>query len=378
MVLNEASPMAPDTFSDNISDDVDPYASTPESSTSSTSRSRTLPPSIDLKKLARPIPVLGPMSGYSDLKLRRIIELDAAEMSSILQRPLTLPEWDATAFHMAKMHSYSSYGWPIGSAWGLVQASRTMNEWRFPFYKPNLEKIGAERFDRFLSLRGQMARNAWHTVRFSLYMGLSGVWSGLALTFYGMNVAMVGKRVDERLTDFWNTVKTLDRDELRRRMNLESSVPTQQSKAPTDTTTSFEGTDTDNPQDAQTSQARPDAWADRRAAAARGEPPASTGSLGVRQSRSERRPSTSDFDYDFDDGADDKERALNTSSSERPPQRPQQEGAWDRIRRGNAPQPLPNQPTRPLQGAQGDAWSRIRSSSTGEGEEGDDMMGWRS
>ena len=369
MVLDEASPTAQDTFSvsDNVQDDHDVYSS---SNPPSPSRS-TIPPSIDFSRLSRPMPIFGPALGFNDEMLAKIIQTDASTMAAILQRPLTLPEWEATSFHMAKMQSYSSYGWPLGFAWGGWRAQRTMKEWRFPFYKPNLEKIGRERFDRFLVLRGEMARTAWHSLRFGLYMGLYGSFSKLLVTFYGVNVALTGQRVDERLKEFWDLLKTLDRDEIRRRRLTAGQNPSRQQLEEGFNNYRDMTLGDEQQVETPTPPREQGVWAQRQAAAARGELPGSTGLQS--QSEGADSPQSTSPSFDFDDAS--------PTAREEPQQTAKggQEGAWDRIRRGNGAQPAgtSNQPARPLQGAQGDAWARLRGSgkagggSRGSGNEQD-------
>lgn len=258
-----------------------------------------------------------------------------------------------------------------------------MHEWRFPGYKPDLEKIGRDRFDRFLTLRGEAARMAWQTLRFGVYMGTFGTLSKLIVTMYGVNVGIAGQRVDDRLSEFWEKLRSMDREEIRRRRQSVTTIMgntgPEDSDADGESLGSFEGEDggeaavveqsrtqgMQRGQQLQQSQqtvppGEQGVWARRRAAAARGELPTPMSA----QSQASESPQASGGDFDFDDAS---------PMAREPPQQEarggkQQESSWDRLRRGNGSQPsgLPNQqPNRPLQGAQGDAWARVRGSSGG-------------
>ncbi|KAL9053760.1 MAG: hypothetical protein Q9162_004558 [Coniocarpon cinnabarinum] len=372
MVLDEASPTAPDSFAttDGPQNDFDSFSSA-SPDTPPRSSTAKIPDSIDFTQLPRSMPIAGPLLGYTETHLRSLIEFDARTMSAVMQRPLTLPEWEASAFHMAKLESYASYGWPLGMAWGAYRAQRTMHEWRFPMYKPNLEKIGRERFDRFLSLRGEMARGAWHSMRFGLYMGAFGALSKLVITFFGLNVALMGQRVDTRLKNFWDTLRSLDQEEIRARRLHGASLPSFNASAEDqenlDVAADVEAMD-DSTERRQPSRPTDDqsVWGRRRAAAAKGELPTPASP----PSSAANAPQETSSSFEFDDASPQAK-----GDPQPQPKVGSQETAWDRLRRGNGAQPAtsPPQQTRPLQGAQGDAWANLRRGAEDETSSEDNM-----
>ena len=360
MVLDEASPTA-DSFS---SDDSAFGANTAPRNGSTL----TLPRSIELSTFARPVPIFGAALGYNDDLLKAIVEQDGNHMSRILRRPLTVPEWEAATFHMAKMHSYASYGWPLGTALGGWQAYRTRESWRFPFYKPNLEEVG-HKFNSFGPLKDQAARAAWQSLRFACYQSLIGGAVKVVTTAYAINVAWAGQRMDPRLQDFWSTLRDLKPEEIRERGNTSLSASSEDTADPIDQ----QDIAREYPQEpAPTEQMRrqeppgsrrrvdqSNIWEQRRQAAAKG---------GTMPQAGPTPPAPRDqslTDYDFDDAspmARDVAPAKDASS--------QSGSAWDRVRQGNTPRSLPNQQFNPNQSAQSNAWSRARSSAVGANGQG--------
>ena len=352
MVLDEASPSATDTFAaeDPGSSDVDPYASAPyDTSSSDPKRPAQLPPSVNLREYARPIPILGRVLGYSDSRLKMVVELDGAAISRILQRPLTLPEWEATTFHMAKMQSYASYGWPIGIAIGSWRAYRTMDSWRFPFFKPDLERVG-HRFDSFGTLKGQSARQAWQVMRFTSHSVFWGLNSKLICTVYAISVAWTGQRMDQRLSEFWNTLQALPVEEARRRREgMAGRAPSNQENR---------RTQTQRPPDERISQGGQGAWQRQRDAAARRQTATPAGND---RSESTQAPLSSDFDFD-DASPTAKDFQEEASAS--------QETAWDRLRRGGGAASTSAQQPPGSKQSQGDAWARARGQGRGTTSKG--------
>ena len=343
MVLDEASPTADSGFSsDNSFSDIDASSSN-EKPTSS------IPPTIDLAALPQPVPIIGPFLGYNENTLKSIIERDANTMSKVIQRPLSVSEWEAAAFHMAKLQSYSSYGWPVGILVGSWRAYSTMNTMRFPFYKPDLSKVG-HRFDKFPGgFTGQTARQLWQCTRFFTYGIVGGAFIKSLSVGYAFNVAWTGQRVDPRLRTFWDDLRRQDHDEAKLRRGGQNQY-TGGLRA------SMEGGNMESSQqDRSQQQQQQSVWQSRRQAAARGEPLPMAGS-GVSE-RPAQPPAPQD--YFFDDAS---------PTAQKPP--PEQnslrlESSWDQVRRGSAPATYPRQSSTTQEG-QNDAWAAVRDRGGGD------------
>ncbi len=202
MVLQDASTSTVnDSFEDSAPEtDSDPYAG--DNGRASNYR-------IDPSRLPKPIPIIGPLIGYNEALLSKLVTNKIAHASQLLHRPMTQEEVDALAFWSAKQISIVSYGAPIGVAGGLWRCYTTADSFRVPFYKPNLETFNAYEFPRWVTLlRGQKAVVAWHAVRALAYGGVGNIIGSLFFGSYSMTVAAVGELSDKRLKPFVDAART--------------------------------------------------------------------------------------------------------------------------------------------------------------------------
>lgn len=202
MVLEEATAPAPEAFTDEpYPSDNDPYAG------SQPQTSQAGPIDVDMSKLPGPIPIVGPMLGYSRARIAMDIKEHISLATQILKRPLNKGEVDAIAYNTANAKSLASYGCATGAALGAYQCYRTRETFRFPFFTPPADKFNPEIFG---PLRGQTARQAWHVLRAGPYVLLVSLVGAFATNNYGALKAAVSMSQDPRLKDF--------NEELRRRV----------------------------------------------------------------------------------------------------------------------------------------------------------------
>jgi hypothetical protein len=189
MVLETASIAESDSFSqDGIpSSDLDPYDGNQK------------PTAFTLdSNLPRPIPILGPLLGYTPKNQAQSIGRGLGAASQLLHRALRKEEAEAFAYNVAKMERTNSYGSALGLSAGLYRSWSTASTYRFPLFQPNLETFNP---NSIATLRGAVARAAIHSLR-SLAYGANGLF--LALLFfksYSGIVFAVATKTDPRLKD---------------------------------------------------------------------------------------------------------------------------------------------------------------------------------
>jgi hypothetical protein len=201
MVLEDASPIGSEAFSDDAPDsDSDPY---------STSGSPTSALMLDTSKFPKPFPILGPMFGYNGQLLSKLVQKRVDAAAKVLERPTTEDEATAIAYWTAKQVAVTSWGAPLGIAAGAWRAYQTADTFRFPFYKPEPDTFRALAWpsSRAALLSGPTAVAAWHATRLLAY-GFMGTFIGrILLTSYGMSVATVGEITDPRLKNYVERVR---------------------------------------------------------------------------------------------------------------------------------------------------------------------------
>lgn len=363
MVLQEAevSPGFADTAPTGVSD---PYASSSSSSPASYQRPQPvadLPPSIHLSHLPRPIPILGPLYGYTDKYLAQLVRTDAAKVSNILQRPLKMQEWEAVAYHAAKWSATTSYAVPVGSALGILrsQLPSAKENFQFPLFKPE-PPGGKAFFNKLGPLTGNAAVQGWHALRGWSYASVGALIAYSLFRSYAATVNVLGQWKDPRLAEFINVIRD--------------------SKMAGNTPRNVGGAS--EAQRARRPQPQPDPQEaiQRTDISSMGE----SGALGNDDRYMGDQPRSEQEVRQFDFGLDGSSTASNEShSAQESPTSPASsassapETSWERIRRGNAPIPQPGQPRRPLQGTGGDAWAKVRGSAVpvGNGFEGEQTPG---
>jgi hypothetical protein len=196
MVLEGASGPQTDSYdngnltSDSPSSDMDPYASSAASSSSSTYN-------IDYATLSSPMPLLSYITGFSRPRFERMVVDGLNGTTRRLNRELTPDETQALAQAYAKAFSYGSWGDGLGvvAGWGKCYQRADTFKW------PLGEKLRIQNPDVLGPLRGAAARTGWHALR-SIPYGLLG-WAILGSfgNAYAATVFMVTRGRDPRLKD---------------------------------------------------------------------------------------------------------------------------------------------------------------------------------
>jgi hypothetical protein len=205
MVLDTSSTSNSDPFADSApSSDSDPYSeSQPGGGTSY---------QIDKTNFPKPIPIIGPLVGYNDEFYSKVLTQKMQVATNTLGRPLTQDEATAFAFWAAKSISIFSYGAPLGIAAGWWRCYNSRETFRFPFYQPNLEKFQPDVFPpRLGTLTGMRAVIAWHGLRTGIYSVAGMVVGQILFASYAASVVGVGEVTDKRLKSFVDAVRAQSR-----------------------------------------------------------------------------------------------------------------------------------------------------------------------
>jgi hypothetical protein len=219
MVLDDATASAPDSFADDpYPSDNDLYSTKPSSNGRNTL-------TIDMGSLPHPMPIIGPLIGYSEQSIANGIRENLSALQHTLKRPLTQEEAPVLAYYFAKAKATASYGAVLGMLGGAARCYQTADIFRFPFWRPKPEKFDP---NVFLAFKGQRARLAWHVARFWPYVILGQLIGTLLGSNYGMTVAAVGMQRDKRLTNFNEDMKKAIRG-----MRGNSPLPGGRTPAPT-------------------------------------------------------------------------------------------------------------------------------------------------
>ncbi|KAI9716663.1 MAG: hypothetical protein M1812_005201 [Candelaria pacifica] len=210
MVLDNAS-TTPDFVSDSSpTSDNDPYSSSNDGQTANTDPAATT--MLDISKFPGPIPLFGPLCGYTTTYRIAFIQRRMVDSTQILQRSLSVDEATALALHTSKGMSIASWGPPIGLIWGSYRAYSTAANYKFPFLTPNPEKF--ESFVFAGMVRGRQAQLCWHGCRWLAYSAFGTCVSNAIFNTYGAVTAAVGEQRDPRLQDLVKAIKVKMNQEL--------------------------------------------------------------------------------------------------------------------------------------------------------------------
>lgn len=201
MVLDASPPSGVD---DAFSDTPDPYASDPLQSINSIN--------IDRSELARPLPVLGPLFGFTETAIRMTAAERIQYHAKLLGRPISRKETEALMYHTYKGMAIGSYGNPMAMGAGIFRAYRTRDTYRFPFYGALKSEDGWWNGQRVRIMgqdvaEGPLARWGVHIFRGSVYGTLSLAFGMFFVASYATTVAAVGELRDPRLRDLQQEVK---------------------------------------------------------------------------------------------------------------------------------------------------------------------------
>lgn len=362
MVLeNSSSKGANESFDSIPASDNDPYASTEQG------QGQTLGIQnyrIDASNLPSPLPIFGPLFGYNQALLNKVINARVQNASKVAKRPLRPEEIDAFAFNTAKVIRINSFAPVAGLSAGIYRARQTAGTFRFPFYQPNLETFKSDVFPhaRMPYIKGVPAIVAWHGFRVLCYCYIGQTVSKILFGSYAASVASIGQLNDPRLKDI---LKATAEEVAKSQKNLPSPAgiprppmkPGQgQGQPQTQNTWEYDDasptgganwTEEDNaPGYSQTTpQTFPQTrdWPQKRQTPAQAPP------------QEEEKP----FDM-FDDASPTSGQGMYNNTTG-PSQSPRQTSgsAWDRIRRGEKPASNPNSTT--PQQTQQSGWARMRT-----------------
>ncbi|KAI4193710.1 MAG: hypothetical protein LQ346_003852 [Caloplaca aetnensis] len=159
---------------------------------------------IDRDQLPKPLPILGPLFGYSEPKMTEVAAQRIQYYVSMVGRPTTRQESEAVMFHTFKAMAISSYGGPIALGAGLWRAYRTRESYRIPFYGPMKDANGWFNGERLRIMGNEFPmtpsrRAGIHFIRGTLYGSLSYIVGSLFIASYSTTVAVVGEMRDPRL-----------------------------------------------------------------------------------------------------------------------------------------------------------------------------------
>jgi hypothetical protein len=167
MVLQDIGGPSSDDFTDNpYPSDKDRYSAASAS-----------PPQFDASQLPQPIPIFGPLLGYSGRATQYKTELTLKYGQRQIGRRLTPEEAQALAGHLYKVEQIKSYTAAAGVSYGAWRAYSTMSTYKYPLYTPKIETVNP---DKFWIFRGEVARFARHSWRTSLWVAF-GMQVGISL-----------------------------------------------------------------------------------------------------------------------------------------------------------------------------------------------------
>jgi hypothetical protein len=193
MVLQDVDPPA-DSFNDN------PYPSDNDAYTSTAPSGQR----YDASTLPQPLPIIGPLLGFSSGSVRFKTEstLKFAEMK--LHRPLTAEESQTLASHLYQLEQTKSYFTAAGAGAGVYRWYNTWEQCRYPLYKPKPEDINP---NKFLLVKGPMAQYARHSWRLFCYVFVAGELGKLVGQIFAQPVAAQASANDPKLAQFATDLK---------------------------------------------------------------------------------------------------------------------------------------------------------------------------
>jgi hypothetical protein len=342
MVLDNASASnSSDSFADSApSDDADLYSDSQPGSSYQ----------IDTSRFSKPIPIIGRLLGYNDQFYSIYLNKKIETATPIIGRPLSQEEVNAYAYHLSKQISIFSYGAPAGFAAGLWRAYDSRNTYRFPFYRPNLENFQPDRFPPGLGfIKGFNAMACWHAARTSAYVIVGIFCSRMIFGSYAATVAAIGELSDPRLKEITAVIQS-------RAQQKKGSLPGMQRRPEAERQLPKGGRPAGTHYDSRESSPQDDASPTRGMFGEEntaGSPESSGGSMsgstqngGQWPTRVAPLPSpkqteeSNDQPFDaWDDASPTGGQGMGDSTASTP-----QGSAWDRLRRGEKPNPIPRKP----------------------------------
>ncbi|CAD6446509.1 771c346e-1cbe-47af-a5bb-7680f15ccb0e-CDS [Sclerotinia trifoliorum] len=348
MVLEDSSSKEANESFDSIpTSDSDPYASAGQGQGGGQGTGRQTY-RVDGSTIPKPLPILGPLFGFNDAFLSKIINARVQNAAKVTKRPLRQEEIDALAFHTAKIIRINSFAPVAGLSAGIYRATQTAATFRFPFYQPNLETFNSNVFPhpRMPYIRGFPAIIAWHTFRGLCYCYVGQTVSKILFGGYAASVGAVGQMGDKRLKDI---VKATTEEVARTQKNLPSPAGIPRPRMKPGQGQSQSGNTQDHDDASPTGGA--DWYGDDGASGSTQSTPQTfppmkpqrqfpTQAPAQAPAQEEEKP----FDL-FDDASPTSGQGMNTNTSTSQSSKPTSGSAWDRVRRGEKPASNINTPS---------------------------------
>lgn len=167
---------------------------------------------IDFSRLPMPIPVFGPLLGYTEYTQKRAIAASVGAIANVINRQPTQQEAQAGAYHAAKAKSTESYGTFMGISIGLFRAFQTRTTGRLPFWKGWANSEERPWPPRVPGVPMPVQRVMWQALRFSSYAMVGMLFAGLLVTPYTGMVFAVGMGTDPNLKSLHEKMKQLQQE----------------------------------------------------------------------------------------------------------------------------------------------------------------------
>ncbi|RMZ69134.1 hypothetical protein GMOD_00003058 [Pyrenophora seminiperda CCB06] len=318
---------------------------------------------FDASTLPHPLPIIGPLIGFSDRAVRFKTESTLKFAERKIGRQLNLEEAQALAFHIYQLEQTKSYFAAAGGAAGTWQWYRTWDKMKYPFYQPKVEDIDKNKFGPITGPRAQFARHAW---RLGLYALVAGQMGSIISQLIAQPIAARNTSTDPKLEQFGKELKASSHADAKmneqmgheignRRRQFEEQVknrsgggpspqaswgkqPKAQSDDDMSPTASNETWGSDSVESWET-------FSEEKPQIQQRPPPSQARNRQARPQRQAESSSSLPFDDDSPTGG------LFQDEFNNPQPQPQAQtgSSWDRLRRGNAPVPLQSPPPYPHQ-----------------------------
>lgn len=361
MVLEDVGNSAPGSSNDNpYPSSDDPYAS---ASSSSSAR-------FDSSSFPQPVPIIGPLLGFSESTVREKVELTIALSERKIGRVLFPHEAQALASHLYQMEQTSSYYTAYGATAGAYRCWSTAAQMRFPFYKPDIEKIDRNKFG---PIKGPWAMMARHSCRFVLYAAAASHFGNLIGRVLTQPKATREMANDTKLELFVTELKAAATDGplstaqqawevLQSKRKFETEVKNRSGGGPSPQASWGRQSAKENSEEDMSPTAGNEAWGSQSPATESWEtfskdssqpaPRKENSSLprdnwSNRQPQASRQSQASSLPFDDDDASPTGglfQDEVNSSHPKSEPQSRSGESTWERLRRGGAPVPIQRAP----------------------------------
>jgi hypothetical protein len=154
---------------------------------------------FDLSDMPRPVPFFGPILGYTEFRKRFRINNNWHTGELVVGRPLTETEERRLAYHILDIEAKMSYASFLGAAFGAYRGWKGHQFFTYPMYRPI---IGSVDPNKFLFFRGSLANILRHTWRYTVYCFLGHFALSTAASFVIIPMSQKKARADPELAEF--------------------------------------------------------------------------------------------------------------------------------------------------------------------------------